>query len=123
VRRLSRSSQPTNRQTKFGYSVMMSTSVFNSTTAPVRARNAIFQRQNSAFAVGQSLGSHCVVRSRRISSESRGQGSRNGSTAGYYSNSGPLEATVIATSRLLRLDNLGEETHSLLTFHPPGLTA
>jgi hypothetical protein len=60
---------------------------------------------------------------RRIRSASRGQGSRKGSTAGYYPNFGPFEATVIATSRLLRLDNFGEETHSLLTFHPPGLTA
>ncbi len=40
--------------------------------------------------------------------------------AGYYPNFGPFEATVIAASRLLRLDNFGEETHSLLTFHPRG---
>ena len=50
--------------------------------ARASCRRNLSARASSAFAVGHVSGSHCVSRMSRISSATRGQGSRKGSTGG-----------------------------------------
>ena len=57
---------------------MVGVVIVSSTTAPANLLRSASARRSSAFAVGQSSGSHCVVRMRRISSVTRGQGRRKG---------------------------------------------